>query len=303
MPFHGNLFDIIGADETVAIAHHEMTLLGCPAFPADAVIHDAACGLGAVTKSILATSPAPTIKIHATDIAPPMTGTINQSAEANHWPCRAEIMGRAGASLRGRHLHLRLPVLRPAYHRRPRRRRPRDVSHPQVGRHGRHGLLAAPTRRASAPSRCAGPCGAPAPGSPSSHPQHSDRGYIKSLLVEGGSRADDFQVYEHSALLAVRDVDELANAIWSAIGRPRGGWTEEDDEQWDEVVAKYKELLPEEPGYQVDGDGNVTLKATVQIVIAREEGRFVKSVEKHARVFIFNATTNVVILPRGLLVG
>ena len=36
MPFDGKLFEVIGADETLSIAHHEMTLLPSPAFPADA---------------------------------------------------------------------------------------------------------------------------------------------------------------------------------------------------------------------------------------------------------------------------
>lgn len=92
MPFSSKLFQIIGADETLAIARYTMTLLGSPAFPADAVIHDVACGLGPVTESILATGPPSTIKIHATDIAPPMINVYNQTAEDKQWPCRAEIM-------------------------------------------------------------------------------------------------------------------------------------------------------------------------------------------------------------------
>lgn len=92
MPFDSKLFQIIGAHETLEIAQHTMTLLPTPPFPADTVIHDAACGLGPVTESILATTPPPTIKIHATDVAPPMINVYNQSAEAKKWPCRAEIM-------------------------------------------------------------------------------------------------------------------------------------------------------------------------------------------------------------------
>lgn len=91
-------------------------------------------------------------------------------------------------------------------------------------------------------------------------------------MVKGGFKSLECQVYEKSALLPVPDLDDLATAIWSAIGQPKGGWTKEDDEQWDAAITKYKELLPEAPGYQVDGDGRVTLKATAQIVIVRKEG-------------------------------
>lgn len=58
----------------------------------------------------------------------------------------------------------------------------------------------------------------------------------------------------------------------SSIGQPRGGWAEDDDEKWDVAIAQYKEMLTREPGYQVDEDGNITLKATAQIVIVRKEG-------------------------------
>ena len=90
MPFDGKLFDIIGADETLTIAKHEMTLL--PPFPSGAVIHDAACGLGPVTQSILATAPPSDIKFYATDIAPPMVGIYNQVSSGNNWPVKAEVM-------------------------------------------------------------------------------------------------------------------------------------------------------------------------------------------------------------------
>lgn len=91
-------------------------------------------------------------------------------------------------------------------------------------------------------------------------------------MVEAGFKAEDCQLYEQSALLPVQDLDDLATAIWSSIGQPKGGWTHNDDEQWDEAIGKYKELLPTQPGYQVDGNGNIVLKATAQIVIVRKEG-------------------------------
>lgn len=91
-------------------------------------------------------------------------------------------------------------------------------------------------------------------------------------MVKGGFKSEDCQLHEKSALLPVKDVGDLATAIWSAIGQPKGGWAEEDDDKWDEAIAKYKELLPKEPGYHADANGNIVLKATAQIVIVRKEG-------------------------------
>lgn len=90
MPFDSELFKIIGADETLTNAKLEMELL--PPFPPDSIIHDAACGLGPVTQSILATSPPDSIQIQASDSAPPMAGIYNQIAAAKGWPSRAVVM-------------------------------------------------------------------------------------------------------------------------------------------------------------------------------------------------------------------
>ncbi|KAK8028382.1 hypothetical protein PG991_005438 [Apiospora marii] len=73
-------------------------------------------------------------------------------------------------------------------------------------------------------------------------PQHKDRDYIRGLLVEGGFRFEDVQLHEKSAFLSVQSLDESALAIWSAIGVPPGGWTQNDEDTWDAAVAKYKEL-------------------------------------------------------------
>ncbi len=78
------------------------------------------------------------------------------------------------------------------------------------------------------------------------------------------------QLYEKSAFLPVKDLDEFATAIWSAIGQPAGGWIAEDDEKWDVAVAKYKELLAQKSGYAEDSGGNVTLEAIAQIAIVHK---------------------------------
>lgn len=272
MPFDGRLFEIIGADETLTIAQHEMTLLPSPAFPADAVIHDSACGLGPVTESILATSPPSTIKIHATDFAPPMAAIYNSIAESKSWPSRAEIMDVQSLSFPDAtfsHVFLSfgLPIIDEpiaATKEMYRTLKPGGTAITAFWLHIPQGECAQKVRRTI--------WGPDARLNTEPHPEHSDKGYLKSLLVKGGFKSEDCQLYEHSALLPVTDLDEFATAIWSSIGQPRGGWAEDDDEKWDEAIATYKEMLTKEPGYQVDGDGNIVLKATAQIVVVRKEG-------------------------------
>lgn len=265
MPFDGRLFEIIGADETLHIAKHEMTLL--PTFPPDSAIHDAACGLGPVTESILATSPPATIKIEATDVAPPMAGLYNTFASAKNWPSRAEVMDAQkltfpDANFSHVFLSFGLPIIEDpvaAATEIYRTLKPGGTAVTAFWLHIPQGECAQKTRRAI--------WGPDARLSIEPHPEHSDRGYIRSLLVKGGFKFQDVQLHEKTASIPVNDLDEFASAIWSSIGQPLGGWTEDDDEKWDAALAKYKELLTHEPGYRVDGDGKITLTATAQIAI------------------------------------
>ncbi|KAL2274465.1 hypothetical protein FJTKL_03214 [Diaporthe vaccinii] len=273
MPLDRKRFQTIGADETLEIARHTMTLLPTPPFPADAVIHDAACGLGPVTVSILATAPPPTIKIHATDIAPPVINVYNHSAEARHWPCRAEVMDAQklafpDASFSHVFVSFGLPLMDDpiaAASEMYRTLRPGGTAVTAFWLHNPQSECGVKVSRAIR--------GAGARLNIEPNPQHTDKNYIRSLCDgQGGFKSEDCQLYEKSALLPVQDVDDLATAMWSAIGQPKGGWTKEDDEKWDAAISKYKELLPREAGYQVDGNGNVNLKATAQIVIVRKKG-------------------------------
>lgn len=268
MPFDGRLFQIIGADETLTIAKYIVTIL--PAFPPNAIIHDSACGLGPVTESILATSPPDSIKIHATDFAPPMAAIYNQIATGKGWPCRAEIMDVQKLSFPDAifsHVFLSfgLPIINDpvaAAKEMYRTLAPGGTAVTAFWLHIPQGECAQKVRRAV--------WGPDARLSIEPRPEHSDRGFLKRLMMQGGFDPAKVELYEKSALLPVRDLDEFANAIWSSIGQPEGGWTEDDDKRWDEALAKYKEMLPKEPGYQVDGDGNITLKATAQILVVNK---------------------------------
>lgn len=268
MPFDGRLFEIIGADETLGIAKHEMALL--PPFPPDSVIHDTACGLGAVTQSILATGPADTIKIHATDIGPPMVGIYNNVASAGNWASRAIAMDAQKLSFPDStfsHVFLSfgLPIIEDpvaAAKEMYRTLKPGGTAVTAFWLQIPQGECAMETRRAV--------WGPDARLALEPKPEHKDRGFNRRLLVKGGFRSEDVQLYEKSAFLPVEDFDEFALAIWSAIGQPLGGWTKEDEEKWDVAVAKYKELLPQKSGFHVDGDGKITLEAVAQIAIVRK---------------------------------
>ncbi|KAI0411564.1 S-adenosyl-L-methionine-dependent methyltransferase [Xylaria grammica] len=268
LPFDSRLFDIIGADETLTIANHEMTLL--PPFPPGAIIHDAACGLGPVTRSILETSPPSDIKIHATDAAPAMVGIYNQAASAGNWPVKAEVMDAQhltfpDAAFSHTFVSFGLPIINDpvaAAREMYRTLAPGGTAVTAFWLQVSQGECAKETRKAV--------------WGPDAHiaiepkPQHKDRAFLRSLLVQGGFAFADVRPYEKSAFLSIQDLDEFATAVWTAIGRPPGGWTAEDEEKWELAVATYKTLLEKKRGYHVDGDGNVTLEAIAQICIVKK---------------------------------
>lgn len=270
MAFDAKLFEIIGADETLGIAQHEMTLL--PPFPADSLIHDAACGLGPVTQSIIATSPPETIKIEATDLAPPMVGIYNNIATAKKWPSKAVIMDAQKLSFPDEsftHVFLSfgLPIIQDpvaAAKEIYRTLKPGGTAVTAFWLQIPQGECAQDTRRAI--------WGPDAKLAIEPNHRHKDKEYIRDLLVEGGFKFEDVKLYEKSAFLPVKDLDEFATAIWSAIGQPQGGWTAEDDEKWDMAVGKYKELLAKKPGFNIEADGKITLEAIAQIAIVCKPG-------------------------------
>lgn len=269
MPFDGKLFGIIGADETLSIAEYMMSLL--PPFPPDSIIHDSACGLGPVTQSIMATSPPDSIQIHATDIAPPMAGIYNSFSTGNNWPSKAVVMDSQklafpDATFSHAFLSFGLPIIEDpvaAAKEMYRTLKPGGTAVTAFWLQIPQGECALLTRRAL--------WGPDARLAIEPKPEHKDPEFQKSLLVLGGFKRENMQNYERSAFLPVKDFDEFALAIWSAIGQPEGGWTRDDEEKWDSAVAKYKELLAQKEGFKVDGDGNITLEGIAQIVIVRKD--------------------------------
>lgn len=270
MPFDAKVFEIIGADETLGIAQHEMTLL--PPFPADAIIHDTACGLGPVTQSILATGPPETIKIEATDLAPPMVGIYNNIAKTNKWPSNAVVMDAQKVTFPDAYfshvfLSFGLPIIEDpvaAAKEMYRTLKPGGTAITAFWLQIPQGECAQETRRAI--------WGPNAKLAVEPHPRHKDRDYLRDLLVQGGFKFEDAKLYEKSAFLPVEDIDVFSTAIWSAIGQPAGGWSEEDDEKWDIAVAKYKELLTGRSGFNRDADGKILLEAKAQIVVVQKAG-------------------------------
>ncbi|KAF2472356.1 uncharacterized protein BDR25DRAFT_353392 [Lindgomyces ingoldianus] len=103
------------------------------------------------------------------------------------------------------------------------------------------------------------------------HLKHKDPNFNRELLVQMGFRFEDVRLYEKSNILKVEDICEFVFAILSAIREEAEGWTEDDDERWDEAIKIHKMLLSEKKGYHADENRNIKLGIVAQIAIMRKE--------------------------------
>lgn len=268
MPRDDRLFSIIGANITLAIAEHETSLL--PEFPEDSIIHDAACGGGAVTKSIMATSPPQSISIEASDIGPGMIEMYNALANKNSWPYKAVLkdcqqLDFSDSTFTHVFLSLGLPIMSDPVAAAKEIYRTLKLGGTAITAYWLsipHGESAGETRQAL--------WGPQTTNANQPHPRHKDPGFIRELLIQGGFRFEDVKLYEKKVVHIVKDINEFGGAVWSATGMPTGGWTQEDEDRWDEAVSVYKRILREKEGYSIDQEGNIVLESVAQIAIVEK---------------------------------
>ncbi len=61
-------------------------------FTSKSVVHDNACGAGAVTEMIMESNPPTGVQIYATDINPDFVAGTKQLSESNNWPVTTGVM-------------------------------------------------------------------------------------------------------------------------------------------------------------------------------------------------------------------
>ena len=82
-------FTQIAGDTTAQVAHKLLQFI--PPIPPGSIIHDNACGDGAVTAAIMATN-VEQITIHATDKVPSLVDGVRKTSIASSWPVETALM-------------------------------------------------------------------------------------------------------------------------------------------------------------------------------------------------------------------
>ena len=247
-----------------------------PPVTSTSVIHDNACGNGQVTSAILTNtslteSPAPGLKILATDLSPTFLSALRREAEARSWPVET-------ALLRSENL-VGIPDANFSH----------SFNNFGIFMTANGGLDAArETYRTLAPGGVAvltcwrtiswlrpitAVHQATRPGVSFPRPKFSwnDGTHLCDILREAGFDAERTKITTVEAVAettteALRDWAETAWAILG--GQPCGGWREGDEEKWDGAVELLVEKLEQAEGVSIAEDGAVKMKYSANVVVA-----------------------------------
>ncbi|KAF2269176.1 S-adenosyl-L-methionine-dependent methyltransferase [Lojkania enalia] len=272
IPLNPVFFTQLSGDTTKQIAEHLLKLI--PAIPTGSIIHDNACGTGAMTEAIMETrvntgveTTPHDITIFATDIVRPVIEQMRKRADEKKWPLEAvEFMpSEALTFLDGSFTHsftnLGIMVM------------DRDIdAAKQIYRTLKKGGIAVlsiwdkplPVQAVTAAHLAVRPEGTQIP--PAIKRGGFDDTNLRMILHTVGFRSIEFQ---HTyAVLEVNDLRKWASAAWSFLGCPATGWTAKDEDSWELAIDIMVEYLEKYKGYQKLGDGRVTVIMPAHVAIA-----------------------------------
>ncbi|KAF2279252.1 S-adenosyl-L-methionine-dependent methyltransferase [Westerdykella ornata] len=263
-PRSPGVLDAIQGTVTKQIAKHALSL--APPITSESIVHDNACGTGAVTETIMEGGVAPA-KLHATDLMPPFAQIVAGKAQQNGWgfvetaPMNAMELGFPDNTFThsiSNFFIQAVPV--PA------------KAAAEIYRTVKPGQTAIVTSWAPVPHSDAIETASevtrgkdvvlPMRFSPETY----TAGWLEKLLKETGFSSlhiEDFDGYCHTD-----DLRQWCTHLWSFMGAAAGGWTPKDEEDWDLAIDTMVKTLKENPDVEAREDGSATVKMVAHIAIA-----------------------------------
>jgi ubiquinone/menaquinone biosynthesis C-methylase UbiE len=236
-----------------------------PPFPPSSVVLDNACGNGVVTDVIMETQNSENVSIHATDIGPTMCQATAKLAESKGWGARvhAEVMPAEKLTFADNTFthsftnFLIFGVQDP------------DAVANEIYRTMKPGAYACVTtwhRVAHEDALLA--AHAATRGNEAKHPAMNrqmwkDPDKFKAVMLKAGFSKVD--VSQCETLLTPPDVDHWTQVAWGFLGAPVGGWTQADEDKWDEATKIFHDKLVTHDLFESDGKGGarITMVANV----------------------------------------
>lgn len=261
-------YETTGGLVTEQFASYNLSNL--PPIQDGAVIHDNACGSGTVSRLIVSSpNPSSSIKIHATDIDPPFLSALEDAVKEHAWPISVSHQKSEGLSFEDNtftHSFTNIAIFftssagldgaKEIY----RTLQPRGIA---VLNCWAHVTWLFPVKAVHETIR---------PGKPFPTPVTAwhDGEHIQKIMREAGFRQEDMTIKRSDAWAVVKrdGLRQWAEKSWAYLGGI-AGWSEDDENTWDQAVDKLVELLLIQPGTVVEGD-EVRMKASQWVVVARK---------------------------------
>ncbi|KAF2875935.1 hypothetical protein BDV95DRAFT_655126 [Massariosphaeria phaeospora] len=92
----------------------------------------------------------------------------------------------------------------------------------------------------------------------------------RKALEAGGFKAEDISCSETHCFLKIADLQRWAQLAWSYLGTLPDGWSQDDENKWDEAIADIVEQLESGDGISKNGDGDTVLRMVASVAIAKK---------------------------------
>ncbi|KAI1130288.1 S-adenosyl-L-methionine-dependent methyltransferase [Nemania abortiva] len=238
-----------------------------PPFEKGDIVHDNACGTGAVTEVIMARNP-PDIHIHATDISEAFVAGTRALAEQKNWPVTTATMSAQNLGFPDNKFTKSITGF--AFH----CVGDHDKAAIEVYRTLKPGGFAVATIWTFMPHIKA-----------LQHAHWRTRGtdapmpvlliddfkepHLRASLQVGGFQDENISTSEKICYLKVRDMKRWAQLAWSYLGQPPSGWSQSDEDKWSEALGDIVEELKEGDGITHE-NGETVMKMVAVVAVAKK---------------------------------
>ncbi|KAI9713122.1 MAG: hypothetical protein M1820_001107 [Bogoriella megaspora] len=249
----------------------EYFLTKVPTFQSGDVIHDNACGAGAVLETIMASNPPKDIHIDATDVNENFVQACSAKAKEKHWPVKTQVMPSQALTFPDNYFTHSFTNF--AFH----CLGDHEAAAHHVYRTLRSGGTAVATVWIDMPHVDAmhhahyltrGRSGPMPTLMPEENYKQSD---LEASLVAGGFDKTNISFSEKNAYLKIPDLARWSQLGWSYLGYLPEGWSKADEDNWEKAVKDIEDQLKSGRGISKNEKGETVLKMVACVAVARKE--------------------------------
>ncbi|KAI0394489.1 S-adenosyl-L-methionine-dependent methyltransferase [Xylariaceae sp. FL0594] len=243
-----------------------------PPINAGDVIHDNACGHGAVTAAIMASNPPTGIHIHATDINEEFVKGVKGLVKSNGWPVTTAVMPAQKLTFKDNMFTKSITSF--AFH----CIGDRDKAARQIYRTLKPGGYAIASIWVFMPHVKAlqhahwETRGEDAPLPTLLEEDECQESHLRDALKAGGFTDEDISCSETTAHLKVPQggLKRWAQLAWSYLGQPPSGWSQADEEHWDRALDDIEKQLQSGDGITTGPNGETVMEMRAVVAVAKK---------------------------------